>query len=140
MEPVHSRIDPDVYVTGLKSRYDSRLHFQTAHAKQVIRGYRTDCPRQEERYIPLINLLYSSMSSIDRSDAWLELIVEDRDGHIRVLNDFRGPKVPADPNTSPNRIGVQIDDTGKMKPLRKASVIDDAYFGLLGSGATTRVR
>ncbi|WYX49662.1 hypothetical protein WJ977_21270 [Achromobacter xylosoxidans] len=130
--PPAERIDPVEYIASLKSRYDSRLHFQSARAEQVIRAYRIDCPRQEGRYIPLINLLYSSMSTIDRPDAWLELIVEDRDGQIRVLNDFRGSKVPAGANTGPDRVGVQIDESGNMKPLRKASIIDDACFGTLG--------
>lgn len=129
--PPERRVDPDQFVAKYRAKYDERIHFQTPHAEQVVRDYRLECRFKPERHVPLINLLYTSLSSIDRADSWLEIIVEDHDGDIRILNDFRGPKVPANANNGPQRNGPRIDKSGRIT-MRNTSMVDDACGGYMG--------
>lgn len=129
--PPDRRVDPDKYVADLKAKYDKRIHFQTPHAEKIVREYRLECPLKPLRYVPLINLLYSSLASIDRPESWLEIIVEDDDGNVRILNDFRGSKVPAHANEGPERNGPRINQAGKIS-MRNASIVDTACGGFMG--------
>lgn len=129
--PPERRAEAEQHVPKLKEKYDSRIHFQTPRAETVVREYRLQCPLKPERYVPLINLLYASLSSIDRPQSWLEIIVEDHDGEIRILNDFRGPKVPDGANDGPERNGPRIDKEGKIS-MRNTSIIDTACGGYMG--------
>ncbi|CAB3636023.1 hypothetical protein [Achromobacter pestifer] len=129
--PPALRVDPDKYVADLKAKYDKRIHFQTPHAEKVVREYRLECPLKPQRYVPLTSLLYSSLSSIDRPKSWLEIIVEDDDGNIRIINDFRGPSVPPGANDGPERNGPRIDRSGKIT-MRNTSIVDTACGGYMG--------
>lgn len=129
--PPERRIDPDKYVANFKAKYDKRIHFQTPRAEKVVREYQLECRLKPARYVPLINLLYTSLSSIDRPENWLEIIVEDHDGDIRILNDFRGAKVPANANNGPERNGPRIDKAGNIT-MRNTSIVDTACGGYMG--------
>lgn len=129
--PPERRAESEQHVARLKDKYDSRIHFQTPRAETVVREYRLQCPLKPARYVPLINLLYASLSSIDRPQSWLEIMVEDHDGEIRIVNDFRGPKVPDGANDGPERNGPRIDKAGKIS-MRNTSIVDTACGGYMG--------
>ncbi|CAM4384325.1 hypothetical protein BOTU111921_26905 [Bordetella tumbae] len=127
--------DPDAFAAGLAAKYDSRIHFQSAHAERMVRDYRVDCaPTRARRYVPLINVLYYSLSTMSRPDLWLELNVEDHDGEIQFVNVIRNAKRQDNERVEFQRSSLRIDTAGNMSRPSNATqnIFDQLCAGFDG--------
>lgn len=127
--------DPDAFAADLAAKYGSRIHFQSAHAERIVRDYRVDCaPIRAQRYLPLINVLYYSLSTMSRPDLWLELNVEDHDGEVQFVNVIRNAKRPEGERVEFQRSSLRIDTAGKMSRPNNATqnIFDQLCAGFDG--------
>ncbi|WP_141217697.1 hypothetical protein [Bordetella genomosp. 4] len=127
--------DPDAFAAALAAKYDTRIHFQSSRAEQVVRDYRVDCaPVRAQRYLPLINVLYYSLSTMSRPDLWLELNIEDHDGEIQFVNVIRNAKRPQGERVELQRSSLRIDKAGQMSRPNNATqnIFDQLCAGFDG--------
>ena len=125
--------DPDRYVAGFESRVGHRLHFQSDKAEQIVREYRVECGlRHPGRYVPLINLLYASLSSYDHphKKQWLEIQVQDDRGGVLLHHELHGENVTEEEQQEMPNIRIQSD--GRITSALNPSVLSNACRNAFG--------
>lgn len=117
------------YVAKLESTFGKRLHFESNEAARIVQNFNIDCRAQDGRTLPLRNLLYARLASMDSKTAWLETFVQERGGEVRIIDSLRGPKIAPAPDT----LAFEINKWGDLRPIGfRAEAVLNACFGSSG--------
>lgn len=101
------------HVAKLEAAYRNRLHFESDEAARIVQTFNIDCRAPDGRSLPLRNLLYARLASMDSKAAWLEIFAQERGSEVRIIDSLRGPKIPADTNT----VAFKINKWGEVRPV-----------------------
>ncbi|WP_374489979.1 hypothetical protein [Zoogloea sp.] len=120
-----------LYIAKLEKDYKKRIHFESPQAERIIRSRVIDCtaPQRNGHHLPLINLLYARLASIDREDMWLESNIQERNGEVRIVDHLRNKNEIL--NSKPV---FQINKWGELQSLGSISIeaLRNACFGSHG--------
>lgn len=120
-----------MYIAKLEKDYKKRVHFESPQAERAIRSRVIDCttPQKNGHHLPLINVLYARLASIDREDMWVESDVQERNGEVRIVDHLRNKKEIL--NTTPV---FQINKWGELQAIGSISLeaVRNACFGSHG--------
>lgn len=81
LEKVSSQ--PKDLIAELQKKYSQDITFSSPRAAQIVNSYNIDCKSNDGRYLPLINLLYTSLAA--SGGKWkTKLFVENRGEEVRI--------------------------------------------------------
>lgn len=116
-----------MYIAKLEKDYRKRVHFESAKAERIVRNFNIDCnaPQNNGHYLPLINLLYARLATADRDDMWVETVVQERGGEVRIIDSLQTAKETLNSNSV-----FYIDKWSELHPMGsiRAEAVRNACF------------
>lgn len=120
-----------MYIAELEKNYRKRLHFDSAKAERIVREFNIDCnaPKKNGHYLPLINLLYARLATVDRENMWIETAVQERNGEVWIIDSLQTPEKILHTNAV-----LQINKWGELRPMGsiRAEAVRNACFDSYG--------
>lgn len=74
------------YAKSLHDKYHDRAIFKTADSKRIIESFNIQCNSKDGRYLPLINIIYAKIASMDNKTTYLGMIADSRGEEIRIYD------------------------------------------------------
>lgn len=116
------------YIAKLKSRYGTRLKFENDHAREVVESFVIDCKSNDQRRLPLVNVMYAKLASLDGSEGFLTIRVDSRGEDVRIYDELvKNGKIVNTVNT------FEINKWGEIRsPNGKLQALMNSCFGGFG--------
>lgn len=120
-----------MYISKLEKDYKSRIHFESPKSEKIIRDFNIECstPQKNGLYLPLVNILYARLATADNEKAWVETVVQERDGEVRIMDSLHTPK-----GIIHTGAVFEINKWGELRPMGSITTdaIRNACFGSHG--------
>ena len=117
------------YAKGLRVKYASRLLYKTEFAKRVVEDFNLDCKAQDGRYLPLSNVLYAKLASLDGDTGHLIIEVDSRGEDVRVTDYLIGK----DGEVMHSSIGYEINKWRELRTVNtRLEAVRNSCFGGYG--------
>lgn len=114
------------YATSLEIKYGGRIVFSSPQAEQIVRNFVVRCPTQDERYLPLISVLFYRFEQLPDSSQ-MKTEVYNMGAEVRIQDILppdpsRGFRGYAEPS-------MEINKWGELRPLnfRRDALFNQCY-------------
>ena len=120
---------PNSYVSSLAGKYQDRVSFHSAFSELTVKSFHIDCGSPDGRYLPLLNVLYARVASMDSDSTYLITDIVSRGNEVRIYDTLIG-KAGAMHDPS---LAFEINRWGELNPvaIRREAVMN-ACFGSYG--------
>ncbi|TFW40903.1 hypothetical protein [Pseudomonas fluorescens] len=114
----------------LKGKFGKRLHFSSPQAQIAVEDFAIDCHVKDGRYLPLISVLLARLSEMQREDAWMETIVEQRGAEVRVYDQIKRK----DGSKFKPVLALELNQWGELNTIsiRAESILNACFDGPYG--------
>lgn len=87
------------YEIKLRAKYADKVSYRTDYAKKVVENFNIDCRFPDERYLPLVNVLYASAALTANQKVWGAFTADSRGDEVRIYQTLyaKGGKAISDP-------------------------------------------
>lgn len=100
------------YIASLHEKYSNNLISSSPQALGIVANFSIDCRAQDGRYLPLINVLYATMASIEKMGGELRYIIESKGEQIRIYDvGYKNGKQVVAPS-----LRFEINEWGELRP------------------------